>query len=174
MLDSLYTSMSEEDRIDSQVHEPEQIMQTGGRRRRRSRSRSRSRSAGKKHPKMVGSRAEVWHGTAHHTTGGLKKADLMKNKRGELVSRKKHAMGQKMYKKNPVLKEMSKKMKSKWSKKRSTSRKRKSTHKRKSSHRKSTHKRKTRHTRSKSRRRSSSRRRKKAKRRPSLPLFFNF
>ena len=37
-----------------------------------------------------GSRAEVWHGNAKKTTGGLTKSDLLKNKHGELVSKKKH------------------------------------------------------------------------------------
>jgi hypothetical protein len=37
-----------------------------------------------------GSRAEVWHGNAKKTTGGLTKKDLIKNKHGELVSKKKH------------------------------------------------------------------------------------
>lgn len=39
---------------------------------------------------IIGSRAEVWHGTAKHTSGGLTKAHLMKNKSGRIVSRKKH------------------------------------------------------------------------------------
>jgi hypothetical protein len=38
----------------------------------------------------VGSRAQVWHGTADKTSGGLKKNDLMQNARGRIVSRKKH------------------------------------------------------------------------------------
>jgi hypothetical protein len=37
----------------------------------------------------VGSRAEVMHGTADHTSGGLTKADLKYNKWGRIVSRKK-------------------------------------------------------------------------------------
>ena len=37
-----------------------------------------------------GSRAQVWHGTALKTTGGLKKSDLMMNKNGRIVSKKKH------------------------------------------------------------------------------------
>ena len=37
-----------------------------------------------------GSRAEVWHGNAKKTTGGLTKSDLIKNKHGEIVSKKKH------------------------------------------------------------------------------------
>ena len=43
--------------------------------------------------KIIGSRAHVWHGTATHTSGGLVKDDLMKNKRGRIVSKKKHALG---------------------------------------------------------------------------------
>jgi hypothetical protein len=39
--------------------------------------------------KTVGSRAEVFHGTAFHTKGGLKKSDLKKNDRGEIVSKHK-------------------------------------------------------------------------------------
>ena len=34
----------------------------------------------------VGSKAQVFHGTAHHTVGGLTRKDLMKNKRGKIVS----------------------------------------------------------------------------------------
>ena len=40
--------------------------------------------------KPEGTRAEVFHGTAKHTSGGLLKADLMKNKSGRIVSRRKH------------------------------------------------------------------------------------
>jgi len=36
--------------------------------------------------KTIGSRAEVWHGTAKKTSGGLMKKDLKKNKRGGIVS----------------------------------------------------------------------------------------
>ena len=39
---------------------------------------------------IIGSRAEVWHGSAKKTSGGLTKAQLMKNKAGRIVSRKKH------------------------------------------------------------------------------------
>lgn len=39
---------------------------------------------------IIGSRAEVWHGTAKKTSGGLSKAQLFKNKSGRIVSRKKH------------------------------------------------------------------------------------
>jgi hypothetical protein len=39
---------------------------------------------------LTGSRAQVWHGTACKTSGGLKKSDLMQNKAGRIVSRAKH------------------------------------------------------------------------------------
>lgn len=41
------------------------------------------------HDQAVGSRAQVMHGTAHHTSGGLTKGDLKYNKWGRIVSRKK-------------------------------------------------------------------------------------
>lgn len=41
----------------------------------------------------VGSKLQVWRGQARHTSGGLKKGDLMKNKWGRIVSRRKHAAG---------------------------------------------------------------------------------
>ena len=52
--------------------------------------------------KTVGSYAEVFHGTAAHTSGGLKKADLVKNPQGRIVSRKKRAQGLKQYRRNPA------------------------------------------------------------------------
>lgn len=45
--------------------------------------------------KRVGSRAEVFHGNAKQTSGGLTKKNLLKNKRGEIVSRKKHLTAKK-------------------------------------------------------------------------------
>jgi hypothetical protein len=45
--------------------------------------------------KTFGSRAEVFHGTAKKTSGGLEKSDLLKNKHGEIVSRKKHLTAKK-------------------------------------------------------------------------------
>lgn len=39
---------------------------------------------------LIGTRAQVWHGTAYKTSGGLKKAHLMQNKSGRIVSEKKH------------------------------------------------------------------------------------
>jgi hypothetical protein len=44
--------------------------------------------------KVIGSRAQVWHSTATHTSGGLQKSDLMQNKRGRIVSKKRHQLGQ--------------------------------------------------------------------------------
>jgi hypothetical protein len=41
----------------------------------------------------IGSKAQVYHGTAHHTVGGLTRKDLMQTKRGKIVSRKQHAAG---------------------------------------------------------------------------------
>jgi hypothetical protein len=45
--------------------------------------------------RTFGSRAEVFHGNAKKTTGGLTKKDLIKNKHGEIVSRKKHLTAKK-------------------------------------------------------------------------------
>ena len=47
--------------------------------------------SGKKYEVVRGSRAQVWHGTAYKTTGGLTKDKLMMNKHGRIVSKKKHA-----------------------------------------------------------------------------------
>jgi hypothetical protein len=40
--------------------------------------------------KLIGSRAQVWHGTAYKTKGDLVKYDLLMTKRGKIVSKKKH------------------------------------------------------------------------------------
>jgi len=48
---------------------------------------------GKGYKQLVGSRAEVWHETAYKTCYGkdcLTRKDIMMNKHGRLVSRKKH------------------------------------------------------------------------------------
>ena len=50
--------------------------------------------------KTVGTKAEVYRGEAKHTAGGLKKQDLMKNKRGSVVSKAQHMNGMRMWKKN--------------------------------------------------------------------------
>jgi len=39
---------------------------------------------------LVGTRAQVWHGTAFKTSGGLTKSHLLKNKSGRIVSKAKH------------------------------------------------------------------------------------
>jgi hypothetical protein len=46
----------------------------------------------------VGSKAQVFHGTAKHTSGGLTKKDLMKTRKGRIVSKRKHAAGLKAIK----------------------------------------------------------------------------
>jgi len=46
----------------------------------------------------IGSRAQVFHGTAHHTSGGLTRKDLKKNKHGRIVSVKASAAGRKALK----------------------------------------------------------------------------
>ena len=45
---------------------------------------------GHKFKLLRGTRAQVWHGTAHKTQGGLEKHQLLMNKHGRIVSRKKH------------------------------------------------------------------------------------
>ena len=45
--------------------------------------------------RKVGSRAQVMHGTAHHTSGGLTKRDLKYNKWGRIVSKKRSTMAKK-------------------------------------------------------------------------------
>ena len=45
---------------------------------------------GKKYELLIGSRAQVGHETAYKTKYGLKKADLVYNKHGRFVSKKKH------------------------------------------------------------------------------------
>jgi len=47
--------------------------------------------SGSKYHMLTGTRAQVWHGTALKTSGGLKKSDLFKNKAGRIVSKSKHA-----------------------------------------------------------------------------------
>ena len=43
---------------------------------------------GKEYTQLIGSRAQVWHGTAYKTSGGLRKSDLKMNKHGRIVSKK--------------------------------------------------------------------------------------
>ncbi len=57
------------------------------------------------HDQAIGSRAQVFNGTAHHTSGGLTKKDLKKNpKTGEIVSKAKSSAE----KKNPWIQAVSK------------------------------------------------------------------
>ena len=53
--------------------------------------------------KKIGSKIEVWRGTAQRTSGGLTKNDLTKNKRGKIVSKKKQAIGLKRFKENKLI-----------------------------------------------------------------------
>ena len=77
---------------------------------RRSARRSARRGSGKKrskcgsanhykngNQKKVGSKLLVWRGCRHHTRSGQKKGDLMKNKRGKIVSKAQHAAGKKAF-----------------------------------------------------------------------------
>ena len=50
---------------------------------------------GKVYDVLEGSRAQVWHGTAYKTAGGLLKGDLVKNKHGRIVSKAKHKTAKK-------------------------------------------------------------------------------
>lgn len=45
---------------------------------------------GHKYPELFGSRTQVMNGTAYKTEGNLTKGDLIMNKWGRIVSRKKH------------------------------------------------------------------------------------
>lgn len=50
---------------------------------------------GKSYDMLIGSRAQVWHGTSYKTSGGLTKANIMQNKSGRIVSKAKHATAKK-------------------------------------------------------------------------------
>ena len=65
---------------------------------------------GKKYQLTVGSRAQVWNGTAYKTgygKKGLKRSDLIRNKHGRIVSKKKHAYGKSKVLNNYMLKVIS-------------------------------------------------------------------
>jgi hypothetical protein len=47
--------------------------------------------SGSNYEMLMGTRAQVWHGTAYKTSGGLKKSDLFQNKAGRIVSKTKHS-----------------------------------------------------------------------------------
>ncbi len=57
-------------------------------------------ASGYKRMKTVGTKREVYNGKAHHTAGQLTKSDLMKSKKGKIVSKKQHAAGLKAAKNN--------------------------------------------------------------------------
>ena len=44
---------------------------------------------GKTYEALYGSRNEVWDGKSYKTTGGLTKSELITNKRGKIISRRK-------------------------------------------------------------------------------------
>ena len=50
---------------------------------------------GKVYEMLIGSRAQVWHGTAYKTAGNLKKDHLYMNKHGRIVSKRKHETAKK-------------------------------------------------------------------------------
>ena len=56
---------------------------------------AKSKKSSKGFEKATGSRAEVMHGTAAHTSGGLRKEDLTYNKQGKIVSKKASARAKK-------------------------------------------------------------------------------
>ena len=64
---------------------------------------SAKKHSAKKHAakKSVGSRAQVYHGTAKQTSGGLKKKDLVKRK-GRIVSKKAREAALKRFKKMSI------------------------------------------------------------------------
>lgn len=51
--------------------------------------------SGKSYDMLIGTRAQVWHGTAYKTSGGLTKGDILQNKHGRIVSRSKHSTAKK-------------------------------------------------------------------------------
>jgi hypothetical protein len=53
---------------------------------------------GKTYKELFGSRAQVYNKTAYKTSGGLTSGDLMMNKHGRIVSRRKAALGKKALK----------------------------------------------------------------------------
>ena len=69
----------------------------GGRRTRKASRKNVTMEGGARMP-AVGSKAQVFHGTARHTSGGLTKKDLVQNKHGRIVSRRKMALGKKALK----------------------------------------------------------------------------
>eukprot|EP00492_Amphilonche_elongata_P001591 TRINITY_DN1_c0_g1_i11.p1 TRINITY_DN1_c0_g1~~TRINITY_DN1_c0_g1_i11.p1 ORF type:complete len:180 (-),score=37.46 TRINITY_DN1_c0_g1_i11:7-546(-) len=56
---------------------------------------------------LIGTKGQVFRGTKQKTAGGLTKKDLMKNKHGQIVSKKKYKSGLKIFKKATGLKKWS-------------------------------------------------------------------
>lgn len=54
-----------------------------------------------KNPCHIGSYRQVFHGSAMQTVGGLTKEDIVMNKRGRLVSKRKHLLGLKIFRRQP-------------------------------------------------------------------------
>lgn len=50
---------------------------------------------GKTFELLIGTRAQVWHGTAYKTSGGLRKMDLVQNDKGRIVSKSKYLTAKK-------------------------------------------------------------------------------
>jgi len=50
---------------------------------------------GKGFEMLIGTRAQVWHGTAFKTSGGLTKGELLQNKAGRIVSKAKYMTAKK-------------------------------------------------------------------------------
>ena len=48
-----------------------------------------------KYSLLIGSRVQVYHGTAYKTSGGLTKSDLLRTNKGRIVSKKKHTTAKK-------------------------------------------------------------------------------
>lgn len=49
-----------------------------------------SRAQRAKYQQVIGSRRQVWNGSAHHTSGGLTRGQLFMTKNGRIVSKSKH------------------------------------------------------------------------------------
>lgn len=60
-----------------------------------SKSNGKYQVSGSSYQMLIGSRAQVWHGTAYKTSGGLTKKNIMKNKAGRIVSKAKHSTAKK-------------------------------------------------------------------------------
>ncbi len=51
----------------------------------------------------IGSKRQVFSGFADHTSGGLRRGDLMRNRHGRIVSKKKHMLGKIAFKRNGLV-----------------------------------------------------------------------